>query len=767
MPLVLKAASTGVMPTLWRGSLAVAIPKPSKPIGTVAAWRSIALYDAAAKGLGKALRKQLTQHLQGHALDGQHGTQRGDNLMIPSQCVQAYLQAAAVQQRCCAILFMDGRNAYYSVLRQILSCHTEADVAFLEAAFQRLGLSDEQQLAILAQLQETGEFAAAKVPGALERFLRSCLRGTWFTMFDGCEPNQLIRTQSGTVPGTPLADILFAFVQARFQRNLQQELTEEGLATTFASESASLLMPSWADDVSILLPLCHATDLVDCIQKVTKAAEHHSRATGIELNFDPGKTEIVCAVRGPGSRSVRRELLATQNPAVSVTLTSGQHVQVRLVQQYTHLGSVVSFNGSTAADVKAKPLAATPVFRRLKCTLLRNASLTHQERTELVRALVIANVGFASALWCPVGDREEKATLNAFSRYWRQALRRVHGVSPKFLSDAEVCEAMGALQPCQYLAAERVRQLCLVLDSGPSFLWRCLIAAKGWLGLALGALDDVCNEVGFSLTLPSGDLSAKLLHLSTMVHIIRRLPRRFTRCIVAKLNPSAPLAKALALTKGERSGWVCVALPTCHQGEWKCSLCSFECSTKAALAVHMANRHNQQLVAKSVAGSICPVCQTQWWTTFRLREHLRRCAACCNVWNCADLADAQPFERTGTRKDMAWQPPVPAYGPAPFWATLRPPPAQHPNGTGDLGEQGWLKDVDAALSKDSLAAGFLKVYRFVQERPDFDCVQVEGPAAELCRLCLLLRSCKEGDFVIEGRFQCQLGERHRAWVRCT
>ena len=765
MPLVLKSTAVGALPALWRGSLAVSIPKPNKPVGTVAALRSIALFDAAAKGLGRALRKQLSRHLQSHAMAGQHGTQKGDNLLMPAQCVQSYLQAAAAQQRCCAILFMDGKHAYYSVLRQILSCKTEADYDFLESAFQKLGLNDEQQLVVLAAMRGSGEFDMAGVPPALEDFLRKCLRGTWFTMFDGCHPHQLIHTRSGTVPGTPLADVLFAFVQARFQRTLQEEMHEAGISTTFATESSSLLMPSWADDVAILLPMCGARDLVSGIVQVVVAAEHHSRATGIQLNFDPGKTEVVCAIRGPGSRRLKRELLAVDNPGIPVNLTTGQLTHVRLVQQYVHLGSLVTYTGSTAADAKNKPLAAIPVFRRLKCTLLRNPALTPAEKSELVRALVVAKVGFASALWCPVGDRETHATYNAFSRYWRQALRQTHAVSSKFLTDAEVCEAMGALQPRQFLAAERVRQLNLVLAEGPGFLWRSLIAARRWLDLAFAALAEVSSYLEIQLGQMPENAHDKLVHLRNRTDTVRRLPSKYTRAILHSLCPAVPLAKALAFTKGERRGWTCVALPPPHSGAWHCSQCSFVCSTKAALAVHLASRHNQQTVAKSAAGSVCPVCCTQWWTTYRLREHLRRSKECCNVWTCADLDVARPFERVGSRKDLAWQPPATAVGPMPFWSTLRPPPDVPVTMRHSFDVQAWLHEVDGALKDDSLVVSFLKACRLVQERPDICFDGFTGPAAELARLCMLLTSSNVGDFVLEGRFQCQLEERHKAWVR--
>ena len=68
---------------------------------------------------------------------------------------------------------------------------------------------------------------------------------------------------------------------------------------------------------------------------------------------------------------------------------------------------------------------------------------------------------------------------------------------------------------------------------------------------------------------------------------------------------------------------------------------------------------------------------------------------------------------------------------------------------------------DASLKNDNLAVGFLKVHPLVPERPDVDVDGIEGPAAELIRLCPLLATCKEGNMVLQGRFQCQLGEQQK------
>ena len=65
--------------------------------------------------------------------------------------------------------------------------------------------------------------------------------------------------------------------------------------------------------------------------------------------------------------------------------------------------------------------------------------------------------------------------------------------------------------------------------------------------------------------------------------------------------------------------------------------------------MHQDKRHGKSLITRATSGSRCPVCAIEWWTTYRLREHLRRDASCRTVWNESDLPAAETFELTGCR----------------------------------------------------------------------------------------------------------------------
>ena len=526
-------------------------------------------------------------------------------------------------------------------------------------------------------------------------------------------------------------------------------------------------MPTWADDMSIMLPFCRADQVAPFLQRVTSSVEHHSRATGVHVNFDKGKTEALCFLRGQNSRTVRRELLQGETPTVTVELRNGNAVALRLVDSYVHLGSLLTHTGSPAADAKAKAHAASPTFDRLRKTLLRNPELLRREKVDLVRSLILAKVLYGAGLWNPCSTADANACRSAVARFWRFAFRPITGLSSIFLTDEEVCRSLGALSPCETLNAERVRQLAVVVQEGPSFLWDCLLVEASWLGLAFAALADVCRTLDFCFgrELPS-DRSVCLAFLRSRAACLARLPGKYTKLVLTSARSEDVLEKATLATAREKEGWTPLTLPSAAQGCHACPICHATFSSKAAAASHQASRHGVSLLGTGVSGSTCHVCCQQWWTTFRLKEHLRRSEVCRNAWHGADLDPPLPFEHTGSRQNRAWRPPVPVAGPRPFWATLAPGPP-HP-------EQQIAKPDRVPADLATLEAGpggnlcswFLRLYRLCQESSAENLTFTEGTlASDALRACQCLPTMDIGACTTFGNLCCLLEERHRLWLQ--
>ena len=119
-PLALKIFATGRCPNEWRESLYVPIPKPSKPFGSLDAWRAIALAEPSMKAVAAAVRAQLVPHLKQLLRKGQGGAFKGTNPECAKMIVKSHVRRLAQRGQCGSIIFLDGVSAFYSVIREFL-----------------------------------------------------------------------------------------------------------------------------------------------------------------------------------------------------------------------------------------------------------------------------------------------------------------------------------------------------------------------------------------------------------------------------------------------------------------------------------------------------------------------------------------------------------------------------------------------------------------------------------------------------------------------
>ena len=694
-PLFVKIASRQHWPVLWRGTLNAAIPKASKDGSRLQSWRSIALAEAAYKGVGKALCVHLAEGLRRLTTPGQHGSLPGENIGIPAQYVQSYVQLAHQRNRSMAVIFLDGRSAYYSTIRDFLFCHELTDPASLEELIDLLVPDEDLREEAVAALLGPGLLKMAGIHDSLADYLRASLHGTWFTMDVHAPVVQ--HTLSGTAPGTPLADLLYQFVQTRFMRGVMADLRECGLQAHVHLQQDAACPQGWADDIAVLLPFCDACDLEHNIRQCVPIIDTHSRRMGVSLNYDSGKTEALTVFRGKGCVAVKRRLLSPDQPALNIPVAGTFTVQLRLVESYQHLGNLLHVNASCLEDVRRKCQAADAVFKRLQKTLLRNGELTSQEKVLLVSSLVQAKIKYGSGIWLPSTSQERRSAQHALSKHWRLSCRSICSLGTKFLTESEVATVLDVLTAEETLRTERVRQLCLVASEGPGFLWHCLLEHQAWLRLAIS--DACCMRalLGFS-AFSEMDLHSALDFVRLHISDFRRMLRPYgAACRAARAGDRAAVcAKVERITRFEKEGGVLLHVEDIPEGLYRCHVCSLSFQSRSSRAAHLSTVHGQRARVAAASGSACLVCGMEWWTTFRLREHLRRSPGCLLRYDEADLGDHAPFEHTGTRANKAWRPPTPVAGAVPWWATLWPEPTASPAVASDT------IDLDGCPDEDGL-----------------------------------------------------------------
>ena len=194
-------------------------------------------------------------------------------------------------------------------------------------------------------IQQGDLFAAFQLPPFLINYLEAQLGTTWFTM--EAPASAVYISGSGTAPGSPVADLFFHFLYSRFLVHMETALLAEGHCVRLhSSDAKDSVAPTWADDTALLIGPLPPDRLAPTLSRVASLLSCGLSGMGLEANFGPGKSEAVVHIAGPGSAPVRRDLLCNTDPGVPFLAADGGPGFLRIVPQYTHLGTVISHNSA-------------------------------------------------------------------------------------------------------------------------------------------------------------------------------------------------------------------------------------------------------------------------------------------------------------------------------------------------------------------------------------------------------------------------------------
>ena len=128
--------------------------------------------------------------------------------------------------------------------------------------------------------------------------------------------------------------------------------------------------PTYMDDLTILMEADSYESLLVKLAMVTKGTSRIASAFGFQLNLAPRKTEAVVSWVGPGSRPIRRSLMALSNNRqvamlpLNTRLDDDGDVQfpalaendraVRIVQSYRHLGTIVQARAGMGRQIASR-----------------------------------------------------------------------------------------------------------------------------------------------------------------------------------------------------------------------------------------------------------------------------------------------------------------------------------------------------------------------------------------------------------------------------
>ena len=252
-PIVMKTFARGHVPAQYAGGLVSTVPKPGKNPATPDGWRAILLLESDAKAFQKTMRPALLDTLLRARAPAQFGGISGMSLTLPSSLLRAHLLRLHTHKLSGGVVFIDVRTAYYSVVRDIICAsppqRSDAAWAAKRAAF--LFKDPSLQQSFMQRLRRGNPLAEFGASAATLQYVQAQLGSTWFVTRPDSET--FYTTGTGTAPGAPVADTLFALVFRDFLIGMQDFLATQKLEisvtaadTTPASGSCCTApLPTW------------------------------------------------------------------------------------------------------------------------------------------------------------------------------------------------------------------------------------------------------------------------------------------------------------------------------------------------------------------------------------------------------------------------------------------------------------------------------------------------------------------------------------------
>ena len=465
----------------------------------------------------------------------------------------------------------------------------------------------------------------------------------------------------------------------------------EDLVPMWAPDCPSQLA-SWADDLSIPLESRDAAGLTSVAATTTSCAKAALQTVGLAMNFQPGKTEALLMWRGVGSRDIRRSLLACDAPSIPVVLRNGCSVKLALTRDYTHLGGVVRDDDGQQGDLERRRCLAQSTFAKLRKSLLFNPHLSASEKLNLVFSLVHRKFLHGAGFWKLASRRDGHVFHTAIGQWYRSCIRPVLGLSSRGLTDEEVCEALGVMNSSEILSVERSRLLLTAARFGEGALRAVLRSCGDWASLAMR---DAALVFGWQ----PDSFCQLMMWLAGHVNEGKAAVKAFRRaCLQKRASVREETMRHARWLQGlHRSGGITFRIGSAAAVGIASPRCGLTCSTKASLASHRSRVHGEHGATAFVNGTCCQRCGTEYWTTARLRLHLRKCSQCRLAHLGSDITYAK--WEFSDQAAMARRPAVKVQSVAPFWATLTPDdvPLQAAMPSEPLSLRRHLKHDDLAL----------------------------------------------------------------------
>ena len=348
-------------------------------------------------------------------------------------------------------------------------------------------------------------------------------RGTHFEL-DGL--SEVASTSRGTRPGDPVGDILFNLLMVLLMRDITMylrattSLTWLGQCQPVADVStfeevpaASFCELAFVDDLAVLLRTDTIEQLWPAATQALSTVFQVAAKRGLLLNMDKGKTELLCALVGPGSKQAKK-WLAASDFEIPIELDSGPH-HLRVVRTYKHLGGWVHDDAQPRQALRARVTSARQAWGPLLRPFFSKKAVSSATKVQVLNSLVLSRLTYNVHVLTRLSDKSlaewEAAVRPMVAPLAKPQLR---GLASFQFSTNTLCGLLEVLSPLDRLHLGRLRYCKRLLEHCPNGLvGTCFMLFN--IALIRGSLDFVNRSLGSIGTLGRGVFPMPMLPCPT------------------------------------------------------------------------------------------------------------------------------------------------------------------------------------------------------------------------------------------------------------
>ena len=415
--IILKSFIWGFEPQRYEGGQLCAIWKQKQSKQDASAYRGILLAEVYGKILHSWARKRLLPTLVQRRAPGQIGG-------LPSQQTTAAIQLLKLHGRqgrhlhlTTAVIFVDLKAAFHHMLREyVFSIKDPLQQQELLRIFDGNEFNIEK---LAADLQAACDERPTDIPDALRVFLHDIHRSTWFQL--DTDKDQVVTTDRGTRPGSPLADLGFNLLMSRIMHQIGEGLQQLPDYERGCALLGTQVPPiSWVDDLAIPLATEHPGQMISLIQDTVALLHTTFRDYGMTMNFESGKSEAVVMYRGKGANECRTALFDADCMPCIVTATDTHILSLKVVATYKHLGARFTMNTDGELEIQTRTAMARQAYQELKRAIFHNRYIPLKGRMQLYDSLIVSRLMCACSVWMDVSKSQLQQLEALIIKHHRQ-----------------------------------------------------------------------------------------------------------------------------------------------------------------------------------------------------------------------------------------------------------------------------------------------------------------------------------------------------------